>query len=68
MNETRNKGQYFDAVKIIHGQNGASLVDILQEGKASGFASILVPDQVDLSNLSIPKAILSKNNIGECVL
>lgn len=47
-------GLHLDAVKVVHSQNGASLVFVAKKTEAFGLSCLLVPHQVDIDNLTIP--------------
>lgn len=42
------------AIKVVHSQDGASLVFIAEKTEAFGLPCLLVPHQVDIDNLTIP--------------
>ena len=44
----------FDSIEIVHCKNSATLVIITEEAEALWLTRLLVPDQVDVHNLSIP--------------
>lgn len=45
---------YLYAIKVVHSQDGASLVFVAEKTEAFGLSCFLVPHQVDIDNLTIP--------------
>lgn len=43
----------FGTIQIIHGEDSAALIFIADEGKSSGLPGLLVPDQVDVDDLTV---------------
>lgn len=48
------QGLHLYAIKVVHSQDGASLVFVAKKTEAFGLSCLLVPHQVDIDNLTIP--------------
>lgn len=57
MAASRGQPADLDAVEVVHSQDGAPLVLVAHEAETFGLPGLLVPDQVDVDDLSVPERI-----------